>query len=422
MLQSCTIEDIPQQLALSIDYRPLTSSGAFHHGTRVTARCQEIGMYKRLGASSFLCDDGVWRPPRLPACQPTSVLTNFSQGAPPTIVHHVPTGSVQPTADGHLLVYPGSIVHLDCLLLRTRGTPVWEWSATTRRYPTGWAIAQEERNWKYRLSVYYTRTTDSGNLTCRAPDGAENVIHMVVRGVQCPTVVDVKSLRLPSTTDSRLGQTVTFTCPAGHRLVGPAAVTCLANGRWSGRLPQCQTVECPLLTLDDPHLLLTSVNLTHGSRAAFSCAPGHQLAGHRVIRCQQDGTWSGQPPICYAVTCPQPGTPRSGYAVRSGGTAVGDTVEYFCNPNHVMDGEASSFCTAGGTWSHPTPACLPICEFPGTPRGGNTNPVRFSYRVGEHVQFTCSPGHVLVGMMRATCQGDGSWSGEAPECRGYTTA
>ena len=59
------------------------------------------------------------------------------ESSPPTIVHHVPTGSVQPGSDGRLVVYPGSIVHLDCLFLRTRGNPVWIWSATSRRYPTG---------------------------------------------------------------------------------------------------------------------------------------------------------------------------------------------------------------------------------------------------------------------------------------------
>ena len=51
--------------------------------------------------------------------------------------------------------------------------------------------------------------------------------------VECPSVVDGGSLRLASTSASRLGQTVTFTCPAGHQLVGAASVTCLANGQWN---------------------------------------------------------------------------------------------------------------------------------------------------------------------------------------------
>ena len=50
-------------------------------------------------------------------------------------------------------------------------------------FPSGWAIDQEERNWKYRLSVYYTRGSDSGNMTCRSPDGTDNTIYLDVRGM-----------------------------------------------------------------------------------------------------------------------------------------------------------------------------------------------------------------------------------------------
>ncbi|XP_043229834.1 locomotion-related protein Hikaru genki-like, partial [Amphibalanus amphitrite] len=356
MLKSCLIANIPQQLALFADYTPVTSAGLFHHGTRLTARCQEVGMFRQLGGSSLLCVDGRWNPPQPPVCQPTTVLTNFSQASAPTIVHHVPTGSVQPSADGRLVAYPGSIVHLDCLLLRTRGNPTWLWSASGRAYPTGWAIAADERDWKYRLSVYYASAADTGNLTCRSPDGAYNTVRLEVRAVECPPVTETGSLRLASTSSARLGQTVTFTCPAGHQLSGAASVTCLANGRWSGPLPQCHTVQCPLLVLADRRVLLTSVNLTSGSRAVFRCPAGYRLAGPRVIKCRQSGHWSRPPPTCRAVSCPEPGTPLHGYAVRSGGTAVNDTVEYFCNANHVMQGNASSRCTPTGIWSQPTPA------------------------------------------------------------------
>ncbi|KAF0296197.1 Locomotion-related protein Hikaru genki [Amphibalanus amphitrite] len=58
------------------------SAGLFHHGTRLTARCQEVGMFRQLGGSSLLCVDGRWNPPQPPVCQPTTVLTNFSHSAP----------------------------------------------------------------------------------------------------------------------------------------------------------------------------------------------------------------------------------------------------------------------------------------------------------------------------------------------------
>jgi len=46
----------------------------------------------------------------------------------------------------------------------------------------GWAIATEEREWKYRLSVYYTKPQDSGVFTCATPRGLTNSITVHVAG------------------------------------------------------------------------------------------------------------------------------------------------------------------------------------------------------------------------------------------------
>ncbi|KAL1130679.1 hypothetical protein AAG570_011921 [Ranatra chinensis] len=45
-----------------------------------------------------------------------------------------------------------------------------------------WAIAPEEREWKYRLSMYYTKHQDSGVFTCATPRGLTNSINLVVTG------------------------------------------------------------------------------------------------------------------------------------------------------------------------------------------------------------------------------------------------
>jgi len=46
----------------------------------------------------------------------------------------------------------------------------------------GWAIAVEERDWKYRLSIYYTKPQDSGVFTCATPRGLTNSITVHVAG------------------------------------------------------------------------------------------------------------------------------------------------------------------------------------------------------------------------------------------------
>lgn len=45
----------------------------------------------------------------------------------------------------------------------------------------GWAMAPEERDWKYRLSIYYAKRQDSGTFTCATPRGITNSITVYVK-------------------------------------------------------------------------------------------------------------------------------------------------------------------------------------------------------------------------------------------------
>lgn len=46
----------------------------------------------------------------------------------------------------------------------------------------GWAIAARERDFKYRLSIYYAKPQDSGVYTCSTPKGFNNSIKVHVVG------------------------------------------------------------------------------------------------------------------------------------------------------------------------------------------------------------------------------------------------
>lgn len=46
---------------------------------------------------------------------------------------------------------------------------------------SGWAMAPEERDWKYRLSIYYAKRQDSGTFTCATPRGITNSITVYVK-------------------------------------------------------------------------------------------------------------------------------------------------------------------------------------------------------------------------------------------------
>lgn len=49
-------------------------------------------------------------------------------------------------------------------------------------YILGWAIAARERDWKYRLSIYYAKSQDSGIYTCSTPKGLANSIRVRIIG------------------------------------------------------------------------------------------------------------------------------------------------------------------------------------------------------------------------------------------------
>lgn len=160
-------------------------------------------------------------------------VREWTEDVPPTILFGLPTGSAAVEPTGALAVYPGSILHLECLFARKLGNPEWTWTSTLRRYLTGeilkakldifmlliyykshlynsatriislfklfhpctyiylfysyifiqgWAISARERDWKYRLSIYYAKSQDSGIYTCSTPKGLSNSIRVRVIG------------------------------------------------------------------------------------------------------------------------------------------------------------------------------------------------------------------------------------------------
>ena len=44
--------------------------------------------------------------------------------------------------------------------------------------------------------------------------------------------------------DLSFGGTIHYTCKEGYRLLGSSQRTCISNGTWSGRSPQCLGKEC----------------------------------------------------------------------------------------------------------------------------------------------------------------------------------
>lgn len=61
----------------------------------------------------------------------------FAEDSPPTVLIKIPSGSASVEPSGDLAVFPGSILHLECLFSRKLGNPEWTWTSTFRQFLTG---------------------------------------------------------------------------------------------------------------------------------------------------------------------------------------------------------------------------------------------------------------------------------------------
>ena len=78
------------------------------------------------------------------------------ESLPPSIQFQVTEGSFVLGRGGELVVSPGSSIILDCVFMRSRGTPEWSWtiSNNTKDYITGWMTSgPEDEQWLYRLEL-----------------------------------------------------------------------------------------------------------------------------------------------------------------------------------------------------------------------------------------------------------------------------
>lgn len=59
---------------------------------------------------------------------------------------------------------------------------------------------------------------------------------------------------------------------------------------------------------------------------------------------------------------------------------------------------------------------IQACSYPGTTGSGRMSEVKFYYRIGESITFTCDPGLILRGAPMLRCLRNGKWSNAVPQC------
>jgi hypothetical protein len=212
------------------------------------------------------------------------------------------------------------------------------------------------------------------------------------------------------------GDTATYTCDPGHGIVGTASRMCQADGTWSGSQPTCAPGDCDSLVAPQDGTVLTPNGTTLGATATYSCNEGHNLVGGATRTCQVSGSWSGTMPSCQPVSCPVLDPPDDGTVSTPGGRTYGAVATYMCSTGHNRNGSATRTCQANGQWSGSAPTCdIVNCGNLSNPMDGTVSTAGGT-TYNQTASYSCAIGHYRNGNATRTCQANGSWSGSAPTC------
>ncbi|XP_063431747.1 uncharacterized protein LOC134714436 [Mytilus trossulus] len=151
-----------------------------------------------------------------------------------------------------------------------------------------------------------------------------------------------------------------YTCDVGYinsqSGLNFGTVACDHTGSWTSELPDCQLVEC-----QDPALIThgswnTSTQYFYGDIITYQCNRAFALIGVESRTCQADKTWSGEPPTCRAVMCPNFVVPNGN--VFASNYSVDGFLAVSCNDGFTLNGSIPMFCLVTGDWSGAVPQCI----------------------------------------------------------------
>ncbi|XP_053408096.1 sushi, von Willebrand factor type A, EGF and pentraxin domain-containing protein 1-like [Mercenaria mercenaria] len=208
------------------------------------------------------------------------------------------------------------------------------------------------------------------------------------------------------------GDTVIYTCNSGYTLVGHNTRTCQGGGNWAPDAPTCSLTDCGTLS-DLANGLVVFGGTVIGQTAFYSCNPGYSLIGASVVTCQLDGTWSNPPPTCRITGCGGLSNPLHGTVTVS---TDGSVAQYTCQTGFYLTGDSLRTCLVSKLWSGSAPTCRAVeCFNLPDPLNGRVDITGTSY--GSTATYHCTRvGYKMSGPDTRVCGQDGQWSGNAPSC------
>ena len=272
---------------------------------------------------------------------------------------------------------------------------------------------------KYECNEYYSpRNGDEGRVCGAAGwSGAAPTCEYT----RCEAPARVPNSRLTEIPgeagSSRLGAKVIYTCEAGHVARGSLSRECLLGGAWSGSEPSCEFVDCGA----PPELVhgaaeLVDSRTTYSAGVTYTCGDDYNLTGETKIRCEADGKWTRAKTECEIIKCPAPRAPNGG-RVSGYNYEVHKKVEYSCLPGHQLLGDPVLECLRSGDWSLNPPRCKYIdCEKVPLLKGGKVHYANESTHLDSVILYKCDRNFRLEGAARVTCLESGAWSAPPPAC------
>uniref|UniRef100_A0A8C0GNE4 Sushi domain-containing protein n=1 Tax=Chelonoidis abingdonii TaxID=106734 RepID=A0A8C0GNE4_CHEAB len=243
--------------------------------------------------------------------------------------------------------------------------------------------------------------------------------------LQCPSPPAIANGK-PSSQDLAVfssGMSVNYSCEPGYSLTGQASIYCMASGMWSPLPPRCEGVFCITPEIQNGRKVAGRGPVYRPrDMVRFECDPGYTLNGSRQIQCRDEGTWDPPVPVCIqgkSLPCPPPPVIVKGKhnAKPLAAFPSGTYVNYSCEPDYALSGEASIYCTTSGTWSHPSPLCEEVrCPAPQIQNGRRVSDDRRVYSYKDNVTFECDPGYTMKGHNLSQCQTDDTWDPPLPVC------
>ncbi|VVD00202.1 unnamed protein product [Leptidea sinapis] len=157
-----------------------------------------------------------------------------------------------------------------------------------------------------------------------------------------------------------------------------------------------------------PNSTMNADSFAVGATVQYSCDPGHLLVGPTARTCLPTGFYDEFPPVCKHIECGLPAeVAHGGFELLNGSVSYLSHVQYWCGPGYEMAGRArlvSIQCAEPPT----------VANGHVTVTANNTSGPR---AFGALVEYACAPGYRLVGARALTCLASAQWDQPPPHCR-----